>query len=88
METINTTTRVTLASLVKNTLERSNGTEVTVKDVLTEVQFLAAQAGVTVNVNYRGIYQQLKTQAIKTKRGSFISKSSFNQVPTEEQVAA
>lgn len=74
-ETNTNTTRITLASLVRNSLLRKQGTEVTVKDVLKDVEEQTQGLNLSVNINYRSVYQQLKSQATKTNRGTFTLQS-------------
>ena len=70
-ETNTSVTRVTLASLVRDVLSQIGEQEITVKETLEKVTARASSLGVTANINYRSVYQQLKSQGAKTKRGSF-----------------
>lgn len=72
---MNTTTKTTLASIVSNLLsESSNG--VTVKEVLVLAEAKAKELGLTVNVNYRAVYQQLKAQGNKLSKGRFVASTT------------
>jgi hypothetical protein len=69
------TTRITLASLVRNCLVDKQGQDVTVKEVLKEVESRASGLNLSVKINYRSVYQQLRSQAHQTKRGTFTLQS-------------
>jgi hypothetical protein len=71
---MNTTTKTTLASIVSNLLNESPE-GVTVKQVLELAEVKAKELGLTVNVNYRAVYQQLKAQGNKLSKGRFVAAS-------------
>jgi hypothetical protein len=71
---MNTTTKTTLASIVSNLLNESPE-GVTVKQVLERAEAKAKELGLTVNVNYRAVYQQLKAQGNKLSKGRFVAAS-------------
>ena len=69
---MNTPTKTTLASIISNLLtEFPNG--VTVKEALATTEAKAKELGLTVNVNYRAVYQQLKTLGSKVSKGRFVA---------------
>jgi phage-related protein len=83
METNTNTKRVTLASLVASVLEASGSGDITVKNALESVQELIKSNGLNISCNYRGVYQQLKHQAVKSNKGTFRSANS-----TSAEIAA
>jgi hypothetical protein len=73
----------TLASIIKSILN-SNQDGVTVKEAIPLAEQMVKDNSLNVIVNYRSVYQQLKTQGVKLSKGKFVLKQSS----TEEQVAA
>jgi hypothetical protein len=73
----------TLASIIKSILN-SNQNGVTVKEAIPLAEQMVKDNSLNVIVNYRSVYQQLKTQGVKLSKGKFALKQSS----TEEQVAA
>lgn len=85
--TTNTTTNKTLASIIKTLL--SNYPEgVTVKEALTLTQTEAKESNLTVAINYRAVYQQLKAQGEKLTKGKFVAKQFCTEAAPQEVVAA
>ena len=83
---MNTSTNITtLASIIKSILNDSpNG--VTVKEAIPVAEQIAKDNNLNVIVNYRSVYQQLKSQGEKLSKGRFSYKQPA--VETEEAAAA
>jgi hypothetical protein len=79
----NTSNTSTLASVIKSILN-SNQEGVSVKEAIPLAEQMVKDNSLNVIVNYRSVYQQLKTQGVKLSKGKFALKQS----PVEEQVAA
>lgn len=79
----NTTNTSTLASIIKSILI-SNENGVSVKEAIPLAEQLVKDNSLSVIVNYRSVYQQLKTQGVKLNKGKF----ALKQISNEEQVAA
>lgn len=84
------TSTTTLASLVSSLLNNSEE-GITVKEALKHIEVQAKELNLTLSVNYRAVYQQMKSVGVRVCKGKFKSPSKepeVNTLKTEDQVAA
>lgn len=75
-----------LANLVASVLNSSTEEGVSVKETLQSVSDTAKSLNLTITINYRAVYQQLKTLGHKTTKGKFCLQKPEEQ--NQESAAA
>jgi len=86
MNTTNTNTkRVSLSSVVSSILKNAGTSGVSVSKAVEVATTVAAEHNLTIKINYRSVYQQLKTLGSPSSKGHFVDKQYT--VETKEVVA-
>jgi hypothetical protein len=66
-------TKTSLSNIVFTILTGSSETGITVKEALKLAEEAVKANNLTINVNYRAVYQQLKLQGIRLTKGKFVA---------------
>jgi hypothetical protein len=69
-------TKISLSNIVSTILAGSSETGITVKEALKLVEEAVKSNNLTIAVNYRAVYQQLKLQGVRVVKGKFAASNT------------